>query len=197
MMNVDEAAEVLRIGLPTLTGSNAGFAESLLKAYHKKYMTAKQEYWIIRLASNLNAPAPEVVTVNVTGIYSLMQTAASRLKYPKIRMMTEAGEKLVISIAGARSRYNGQLMLTDGGPFGANVFYGRVDTDGNVVQSRDMTATVLKLLREFSDNPAGVAGSIGKRTGACCFCARELETTESLAVGYGPVCADKFSLPWG
>ena len=197
MMNVHEAVEVLRIGLPTLTGSNAGFAESLLKAYHKKYLSAKQEYWIIRLATNMNAPAPEAVTVNVAGIFSLMRGAATRLKFPKIRMMTEAGEKLVVSIAGARSRYNGQLMLTDGGPFGANVFYGRVDTDGNVVQSREMTVTVLKLLREFSDNPAGVAGAIGKRTGACCFCARELETRESLSVGYGPECAKKYNLPWG
>jgi len=33
--------------------------------------------------------------------------------------------------------------------------------------------------------------------GQCFICGRELDTRESLAVGYGPVCADKNGLPWG
>jgi hypothetical protein len=31
----------------------------------------------------------------------------------------------------------------------------------------------------------------------CFFCGRDLDTPESLAMGYGPVCADKHGLPWG
>jgi hypothetical protein len=31
----------------------------------------------------------------------------------------------------------------------------------------------------------------------CCFCGRDLDTPESLTVGYGPTCADKHGLPWG
>jgi len=31
----------------------------------------------------------------------------------------------------------------------------------------------------------------------CCFCGRELDTAESISVGYGPVCAAKYGLPWG
>ena len=31
----------------------------------------------------------------------------------------------------------------------------------------------------------------------CCFCHKELTTKESLAVGYGPLCAEKLGLPWG
>lgn len=31
----------------------------------------------------------------------------------------------------------------------------------------------------------------------CFFCGRDLDTPESLTVGYGPVCADKNGLPWG
>jgi len=31
----------------------------------------------------------------------------------------------------------------------------------------------------------------------CGFCGKELDTVESLTVGYGPTCAKKFGLPWG
>lgn len=31
----------------------------------------------------------------------------------------------------------------------------------------------------------------------CVFCATKIETKESLAVGYGPDCAEKYGLPWG
>jgi hypothetical protein len=31
----------------------------------------------------------------------------------------------------------------------------------------------------------------------CFFCGRDLDTPESLLVGYGPKCADKHGLPWG
>src|SRR5215471_8812011 len=36
------------------------------------------------------------------------------------------------------------------------------------------------------------------RQGNCCFiCGRNLDTAESIDAGYGPVCADKWGLPWG
>lgn len=34
-------------------------------------------------------------------------------------------------------------------------------------------------------------------SGRCCFCSHAIDTPESTAVGYGPVCAGKYGLPWG
>jgi hypothetical protein len=31
----------------------------------------------------------------------------------------------------------------------------------------------------------------------CCFCGRDLDTAESISVGYGPTCAANHGLPWG
>jgi Family of unknown function (DUF6011) len=199
-MELDVAAEELRKAIPTMTGSSRGFAESLIKSFNRGYVSPKQSAWIVKLAKQATTPTTpesEPVQVNVVGIVNLLRVAGSRLKFPKIRMVTEAGEKLVVSVAGARSKYAGHVMLTDGGPFGANRYYGRIDLDGKVHDGRDMTATIMQLLRTFADNPAGVAAAYGKRTGACCFCSRELETRESLAVGYGPTCAEHYGLPWG
>ena len=60
-----------------------------------------------------------------------------------------------------------------------------------------MTDSVRALIVAFAANPAAVGAAYGKRTGQCCFCCRHLETRESVAVGYGPICAEKFGLPWG
>ena len=42
---------------------------------------------------------------------------------------------------------------------------------------------------------AGLA--FAQESSTCCFCGRDLDTRESLTVGYGPTCADKHGLPWG
>jgi hypothetical protein len=89
-------------------------------------------------------------------------------------------------------------MVTDGGPFGNNVYFGRIAAATGDIMGRDnMDAEVLSLLVEFASDPAGVGSRIGKLTGNCCFCSRALETKESLAVGYGPTCASHYGLPWG
>lgn len=52
----------------------------------------------------------------------------------------------------------------------------------------------VEFLRKFC---TGTVRVYGRNTGNCCFCARELTTGESVAMGYGPICADKYGLPWG
>jgi len=41
------------------------------------------------------------------------------------------------------------------------------------------------------------AAAFGEMFSRCCFCSHQLDTPESTAVGYGPVCASKHDLPWG
>lgn len=41
------------------------------------------------------------------------------------------------------------------------------------------------------------AAAFGHANKSCCFCSRKIDTPESKAVGYGPVCAAKRDLPWG
>ena len=91
--------------------------------------------------------------------------------------------------------------MTDGKPFGSAIWYGRIDASGKFDLSAKIDAhtasAITALLVNFAANPAKVASAYGKQTGSCCFCARELTDDRSVRVGYGPICADKFSLPWG
>lgn len=130
-------------------------------------------------------------------LYSLFQFAVSQnLKYPKIRLQFE-NDTIVVKLAGSKSRYEGQLMVTNDAGFGApdNKYFGRVDVNGAIVAGRDLTAGVEALLEEFAANPVEVAQRYGKLTGNCMFCDKKLDDPTSAAVGYGPVCARKWNLP--
>lgn len=136
--------------------------------------------------------------VNVVGVNKLFDTAvAAGLRYPKIRLQVASGQRVVLARAGEQSRYKGQVMVTDGERFGQNKFFGRVDLDGIFQAGRDAKTEVEKLLEQLGSDPASVASAYGRLTGNCCFCGRALDDPRSVSVGYGPVCAEKFGLPWG
>lgn len=198
MSNAQELQR-LAAALPALSGSDLSFASDLIAKAARYTLSDKQMAWVTKLADRATAPAPApAATVNVSAIFDLLNGAAARgLKHPKVRLTAPGGERIVLAINGDRSRYAGSIRLTDGLPFGESTYYGRITPDGSVLRADAMTDEVLELLVAFAADPAGVGALIGKRTGSCCFCSRLLETRESVAVGYGPVCATKYGLPWG
>jgi hypothetical protein len=48
-----------------------------------------------------------------------------------------------------------------------------------------------------SEIPVETLIQIGKQTGVCQFCHRQLDNPESIRRGYGPTCAQNRGLPWG
>jgi len=143
------------------------------------------------------APAPKPVHAAASPLFALFEKAkANGLLYPKLRF-EHGGQPLVVSMAGTGSMFPGTLNLTDGKPFGQNVWFGRVDLDGALIPSKSWQPWVGELLTAFAADPVGVGAAYGKKAGRCCYCGRALETKESTSVGYGPVCAEKFGLPWG
>ena len=106
-------------------------------------------------------------------------------------------QAVVLNRAGDRSKYTGQIMVTDGRPFGVNKYFGRIDHSGVFHATDSATAAISELLRRLGENPAEVASEYGRLTGNCCFCSRRLDDARSTAVGYGKICASKYGLPWG
>ncbi len=137
-------------------------------------------------------------TGKLDGLVDLL--AKATVKSPKIRMSFDEGKPLAMTLAKS-GKNEGSVYLSDGGPFGANVYYGRVAPDGtflpsNVVSPNAMTA-LTKVLEAMSSKPAETAAKFGHLTGRCCFCNQSLNDERSTEVGYGPVCAKTFNLPWG
>lgn len=197
---MDALIEALERAIPKLAAGQQEFARSLIKQHRSRGLTDKQEYWVRRLVEGSIAPPPEqqLAAAGIGRIVALIETArANGLKFPKIRLNATDGRRVVIARAGEKSKYTGDLMLTDGQPFGMNRYYGRVSADGVLHPSRDCDNPIRGLLTALASDPAGTAAKHGKLTGECCFCSKALDTPESTAVGYGPVCAKKFNLPWG
>lgn len=125
------------------------------------------------------------------------------LQYPKLRMAFE-GTAIRLNRAGKASKYAGAVNVTaeeetwnDRDGRMERRWLGRIELDGKLTAGKGMTNVIIGMLDALALNPAEVAAAYGKLTSRCCFCGKELSTAESLAVGYGPDCADHFGLPWG
>jgi len=198
-MNKD--IEALRNALPKLSARSQEFAESLLMQAADRGLTEKQMFWVRKLCE----PVADTAKANLgdfSRVLGLFATASDAgLKHPKVRLQLNDGSPIVLAVAGSNSKYAGQINVTDGKPFGSNVWYGRVNSEGQFMLSPKIAANtaacVTALLVNFATNPAGVASAYGHATGNCCFCAKTLTDQRSVSVGYGPICADKYALPWG
>jgi Family of unknown function (DUF6011) len=194
--------QALHAALPLLSSKNADFARSLLLQDEKgRKLSEKQQYWVEKLVAEATAPKAEpvapVVVGDVSGIIALFNQAGAKLKFPKIRLALENGAPVVLSRSGQASKAPGSINVTDGGPFGSNVWYGRVSTGGEFKAGKSASASVVALLTALAADPAGVAGAHGKITGSCVFCAKKLSDKRSLEVGYGETCATNYGLAWG
>lgn len=220
-MNLNESVAKLQTLIPNLKANDAKFASDLIRSF-KKFggLTPKQAPWIERLILRaqvlpanpapvwpaVSAPVVPVeapVAVNVggfEGVIALFNQAKAHLKFPKITLLC-AGKQIKLAVLGQKSKNAGSVNITDGGKYPYAIWYGRVSPEGVLTPSAKLDAEFLSalttLLQEFSKNPARVAKEHGRLTGSCCFCNKTLglgEDKRSVAVGFGPVCADHYGL---
>jgi len=189
-----------------LRGNEVNFLASCEKrlVVQKRGLSYGMRKWANSIVARLirvetNAAAVEAAQLpDLKGIYGLFENVGDKLKYPKITFETESLGKVRIQRAGERSKYTGTLNITDGGPFGSNKWYGRVNLDGTFTAGRELlTDGMAKFLKDFSKDPVRMAKQYGEESGNCCFCHRKLTDKRSTDAGYGPVCADNYELPWG
>ena len=139
---------------------------------------------------------PESSAALLSVINKLDEAHGNGIKYPKLRFKVD-GQKVVIARAGSASKHEGCANVTDGKPFGDNLWYGRIEQDGSFRKGKAFTPKIDEFLTELSDDVVGYTATHGQKTGNCAFCGRHLTTKESVTAGYGPVCAGKWGLPWG
>ena len=195
----------LKSNLDALSEGDRKFASSLLNQLDRKGTLSDRQWpWITKLADRAVAGPPEQKTTEVgsmSGLVDLLAAAGTNLKYPKIRLVTGNGLTVLLSKAGPKSKFPGTINVAGPGSFYERAWYGRVTVDGefNISHKADAEAAddVSAILSKMSNDPAGTAAIYGKTTGNCCFCSKTLTDERSTDVGYGPVCASNYSLPWG
>lgn len=165
-------------------------------------LTHGMRRWAEKIAKRKDEPAPAERQAydlpDLKGIYAIFTHALQHLKRPKITFQSDRLGAIRIAVAGKNSRYAGMLMVTDGGPFGYNKWFGHIDTEGKLIEGRNkLDDNQLEFLRAFSRDPVRYAKEYASESGACCYCNRPLTDERSTEVGYGPVCAKNYGLPWG
>jgi hypothetical protein len=197
---VDSQFDTDMDAVAALAGTTNDFARDLVSATIRGRLTVNQRPWLHKLAMDVVAPPPPPAPAvsGLMGIVSLFNHALAHLKRPKLTFDFGSNRRLRIAMAGARSRYAGDFMVTDGGPFGSNRYFGRIArATGDMIAGRDMEEWVAEALDALNTDPAEFAAQYGHESGACCFCNLTLTDERSTAVGYGPVCATHYGLPWG
>lgn len=193
----DKRIEALRQA--KLSDRDASFATSLIDQFDKAgVLSDKQWYWVDRLAkSNGNGSAKSEKIGDCKAIFRLLTHAREHLKWPKVTFHRD-GHTVQLKLAGERSKYAGKVVLTDGRPFGSNEWYGAIESDGTWVQPRrGVPSEIESLVRSLAADPVKAASEYGRLTGQCCFCNLPLSDERSTEVGYGPICAGHFDMPWG
>lgn len=172
------------------------FARSMLEALYKYgHFTPKQEA-AVRSAAAKSAERKAQWTaekaardanradIDVARIATAFEAVkASGLKWPKLRLAD-----FVFSPAGENSRNPGAIYVKSHG----DVYFGKVQ-DGKFARSRDCDAETEAAIIAAAADPFAAAVATGKQTGICACCGRELTNEESVALGIGPICRDK----WG
>lgn len=208
--NLPEVVADLEKGLMNeLEGRDRSFINDLINGkwgYHARNgkLSEKQIHWVevlYKKALGITPEAPKAENVgDLQGLVSLFTLAKQNLKYPKI-VLEAKGYPLKLALAGPNSKYKGSIIITDGGPYGSNKWYGAVTPEGVWNPSKQVTeelrAIISRTLNAFSHDAKHAAMTYGHMSSNCCFCNKQLDTTESVEAGYGPVCADKWGLPWG
>jgi hypothetical protein len=203
--NADQLPDMLKLAplKSKMTERDINYITDVVRIFNKYgSLTDKQFTWVKSIIARCEQgpQTPEVAIVDVidvSGILLMFANASMKLKRVKITLQDSTAQKVVFKKAGEFSKYAGHILITDGGKYGQNKFFGTISSDGRVVPTRYMTDTIKDLIKEFSLNPEAVAAASGKLTGSCCFCSKPLDDERSLEVGYGPICAKHYGLAWG
>lgn len=197
MSDLATHAATLRKHLDKLPEKDRAFARSLLDAYAAGRCSEKQAHWIATLARRASGAEPKPTAIDVSSIAALLSQA--RAKHPAILLRAD-DRPVRISVAGAKSKTPGAIMVTGTGSFESRPYYGKIVAGVFHASPRNEPATIASvtaLLVAFAADPAATAADYGKATGVCSFCARQLTDDRSVSVGYGPICAETYHLPWG
>lgn len=161
-----------------LKASSSEFAESIKRRVRFGDALSDKQWAALRSAA---APAP---TCDASKIEQAFEKAkGSGVKRPKLRL-----DEFIFSPAGEASATPGAIFVKHRE---TDVYLGKV-LKGQFLRSRDCADGDREGILAVVADPLKAAVAYGQRTGNCAVCGRSLIVTESVDLGIGPVCRDKY-----
>lgn len=129
-----------------------------------------------------------------TEVYAMFANAAKTNKFPKITIDAD-GCEFYLYVSGPAAAVSGVINVKTRG--GYHNWHGRITEAGTWTHRHEVDERMADALSKLAFDPIGTVAAYGQLSGRCCFCAIELTDEKSTSMGYGPVCAKKWMLPWG
>jgi len=199
-MSIDSQVAKLVQLTPSLKFDNdRRFAHDLVSAWRRKHrLSQAQQLWVdklidmaeARIEELKNPPEPQVdaIGIDMSKLHALFDKARAKdVQVPRLRAMMADGTKL--TFVGKKD----VIYINKG-----DSYYGKIDKSQCLIRYRLIPECqeVTDIAIAIGENPAEFGKAQGQRLKWCMFCGTELRTIESLYYGYGPICAEKWGLPW-
>lgn len=180
-----------------LSNTRDSFINSLISKF--PHFSQGQLFWFFKKAEEFNNKGKgnnsggHDLGMPLTRINELFITAKNnKLKHPKIRLKTESGRNIVLSLAPETGKNPGCIYVKVEGEYA-----GKITPQGVFHLANNGDNNLIIYLESLARDTELTARAYGRRTGNCCFCGLELTDGRSVNVGYGPICAEKYGLAWG
>ena len=187
-MQIEMTEQEIIAGLNEVKGWNE-FAASLVSQWFRKgslstSQWAAGERMLTKLKANEERRASMSTKLDVSRIEALLNTALGNgMKRPVFR-----AKGLTISLAGPQSRNAGAIYVKAGGEYQGKI------AGGTFLPASGCASDTSASLIAIAADPRGSAIDYGRETGICACCGRTLTNKESIDLGIGPICADKWGL---
>ncbi len=172
--------------LQQLAAAGSNFYQSLLADHNRNHgLTVAQIKCLEeRQLSLVQAPAPRAApVVEIAAIEKAFASAkASGIKYPKLRL-----DRFMFSPAPATGANPGAVYVVDE----RETYLGKV-LGGRLNLKYGVPKDVSDAIASAVNDPHAAAVAYGKRFGRCSVCSRTLTNEESINLGIGPICRQRF-----
>jgi len=220
MANEPAEVKILREhGSLLINPKNQKFANDLVNQWDTRgFISRKQQFWLEKLSEMASEAAASMpVEVGLTGYGAVCELIArsgdsgqKALKEPSVTLWVESPDghthELRVRQPGTRKKdrcFNGaeELVVEEVErtvrAVRTQTFHGLINkTDNSYYHAKNTPAWVVDALENFKTDPITTLAEMGRLAGRCAFCQRALDDERSTAMGYGPVCAKRYSLPW-
>ena len=137
---LDDAVEVLK------RDHTSKFARELVEKHEKFGLSDKQAAWVHKIAGEEPRQGRDPLELGLTGIAAML-----KVKPGKGRPKLDVAPGVQVTLNSEKSKNPGHVTITDGGPYGDNKYYGRIDERGTVYAGRDFTDEVQQALVAFNN----------------------------------------------
>lgn len=124
-------------------------------------------------------------------IAALIDAARGKIQQPTITVKVDDQ-----SITFKSPKGSDQTMVQSNHKKSAHRF-GIIQPNGNFTFNGLLSPEMRAAIKKVNEDPFKAVIEFGHSSGSCSFCRRDLTDMRSVTVGYGPICAKRYALPWG